>query len=407
MDGLTKIAKKAIIYEMKRNSLLYISDTTLRDGEQMPKGTLFPYEKVEIAKYLEKIGVHSIDAGFPASCYSEIESVRDVAKEVKKPIITALCRAKNEDIDSAYEALKDKAFNRRGVSIFIGSSLQHREHKLNKSKSEIIDLATKAIQYASKYFAIVSFSPEDASRTEPDFLVELYEKAIEAGAGNIGFTDTVGILNPETTREYVLEICERVKNFDKSLFAIHFHNDLGMAVANSLAAIKTGYVDIFQGTLLGVGERAGNASLEQVVLATSLSLDNNYPKKSGIELTGLRDACEIVARYMGIKIPMYQPIVGENIFRTEAGIHQHGILQNPDTYEIYSPNIIGAEREFVLGKHSGSHAVERFLKQNDLNMTNEKFALVYKKFKDYFKSKKSITNDRILRIAREVLADGN
>jgi 2-isopropylmalate synthase len=398
LKGIISLIRKRTIHTMKHSGVLFVSDTTLRDGEQMPGGTLLPAEKVDIALHLEKIGVHSIDAGFPACCEAEVKSIRQIARSVTKPLVTALCRAKTEDVDLAYAALKDLPLQRRGVSIFIGASPIHREAKLGKTRAQIIDIAAETIDYALKHFAIVSFAPEDASRTEIDFLVDLYEAAIAAGAANVGFTDTIGCLDPESTRRYVGEVNARVKQIDKALFAIHFHNDLGMAVANSLTAIRTGCVDIFQGTLLGVGERAGNASLEQVLVAMALG---EYPKKPKVPLGELRPACRTVAAHMGLTVPCYQPVVGENVFRTEAGIHQHGVLLDPATYELIPPEVIGAERELVLGKHSGRHALQSMLAKHGFALSDDELNFVYEEFKGYFEAHKRVATDRILKLASE------
>ena len=398
--------KRRVLRKMKDSGELFVSDTTLRDGEQMAGGTLFPHEKVDIARRLERLGVHSIDAGFPVCCRQEVECVRRVAQSVSKPIVTALCRARKEDVDLAYEALGEKFFTKRGVSIFIGTSPQHRQHKLDKSKGEIVGLAVQAVEYAAKFFPIVSFAPEDASRTEMDFLVELYEKAIDAGATAVGFTDTLGCLTPETAKARVTEISDRVGNIDKVLFGIHFHNDLGLAAANSLAAISTGCVDIFQGTLLGVGERAGNASLEQVILATTLCLDGQFPKKPKVDLRELRPACEAVAKHMGLDIPLCQPVVGHNVFRTEAGIHQHGILRSPETYELYPPETLGRQREIVLGKHSGRHALRNALEEAGLRPDEEQLQRIYVRFKEHFESSKTITVEQVVAIGTQVMGTG-
>jgi len=398
--GIKQIIKRKIIHRIKSSNELLVSDTTLRDGEQMPGGTLFAYEKADIAKYLEKIGVHSIDAGFPICSYDEIESVRKVAEAIRNPIVTALCRAREEDIDSAFDALAEKSVYKKGVSIFIGTSPQHREYKLGKTKNQIIDIMAKNVKYAlERGFEIVSMSAEDASRTELDFLVDFYKKAIEAGAMTIGFPDTLGILDPEKTKRYVEEVNNRLENISEALFAIHFHNDFGMAVANSLAAIKTGYVDIVQGTLLGVGERAGNSSLEQIIMAINCDIGEPYPKKPRVSLKALKPTCEKVAEYMGLEIPLDQPIIGKNIFRTEAGIHKDGIQKNPETYEPFSPEIIGAEREFILGKHSGRHALLKFLEEKGIHLSEEELERFYYEFKSWFSDSKTISQEEILELA--------
>lgn len=401
LKGIIGLIRRRTLHAMKSSGVLYVSDTTLRDGEQMPGGTLLCEEKVEIARHLERIGVHSIDAGFPACGQCEVDSVRQIARAVSKPLVTALCRAKTEDIDLAYEALKELPLNRRGVSIFLGASPLHRRAKLGLSKSQIIDLAARTIDYALNRFPVISFAPEDASRTEIDFLVELYDAAIQAGAANVGFTDTIGCLDPQSTRRYVEEINARVQNIDKALFAIHFHNDLGMAAANSLTAIKTGCVDIFQGTLLGVGERAGNASLEQVLVALRVG---EYPKRPQVDLGQLLPACRALANHMQLPVPPCQPVAGANVFRTEAGIHQHGILLDPGTYELIPPELLGVRRELVLGKHSGRHALRRMLADRGFDLSPQELDAVYEAFKKHFEVHKRIGGDEVAALARRTLA---
>ncbi|MEK6951500.1 MAG: pyruvate carboxyltransferase, partial [Nanoarchaeota archaeon] len=270
--GIFNYTKKQFVHYIKDSDEILVSDTTLRDGEQMP-GVLFtPENKREIADYLTKMGVYSIDAGFPVCSEGERRAIKEIAKSSRgliNPIITTLSRAKREDIDASYETLSSLNRARRGISIFLGSSPQHRK-KLGKEKEEIIEMTRDSINYAKGYFNIISFAPEDASRTELEFLIRLYETAIVAGVSCIGFTDTVGYLTPSKTKEYVNEINRNVTGIEDVLFAIHFHNDLGLAVANSLEAIKTGYVDIFQGTIAGIGERSGNTAIEPVVMALKL-----------------------------------------------------------------------------------------------------------------------------------------
>ncbi len=404
LKSVIQQARKAVIRSMKKKPVLYVSDTTLRDGEQMPGGSLLAAEKVRIARQLEAVGVHSIDAGFPVAGVAEVEGVAMVAAAVKSPVVTALCRARTEDVDAARQALKDKTMRKRGVSIFIGTSPRHRENKLRMSKTEIIDRSLAIVDYAADFFPIISFAPEDASRTEIDFLVELYEKVIDAGVANIGFTDTVGCLNPESTRRYIGEIVDGTPNIDRALLAVHFHNDLGMATANTLAAVRTGCVNIFQGTLLGVGERAGNTSLEQVALAASIEIDGAYPKKPHVDLKALRKACGTVAACMGLSIPPNQPVVGANVFRTESGIHQHGLLSDPQTYELFPPETVGAARELVLGKHSGKHALAHLLKDGGIETVDGELDAIYDCLMSYFRTHKDIAPDAVLAMARDVIA---
>ncbi|MFK7818109.1 MAG: pyruvate carboxyltransferase, partial [Planctomycetaceae bacterium] len=339
--------RHAVISHHRKSGTLLFSDTTLRDGEQMPGATLEPNEKVQIALALEAAGVHSIDAGFPASSEADLLAVQQISAAVRKPVLTALCRTVESDIDAADEALAGRAMHKRGVSLFCGSSPIHREHKLRKSKAEVLELISRTVAYASEKFQVVSFSPEDASRTEVDFLCECYRIAIDAGATTIGFPDTVGVLTPERTSETIRAVQERVPNIDRALLAVHFHNDLGLAVANTLSAISAG-ANVIQCTVNGIGERAGNAALEEVVMALSVNRDQ-YQRKHGIDATKLFSLCLLVADLTGIPIHPTKPIAGANIFATEAGIHQDGLLKNPDTYLPYRPEAVGANGiELVL-----------------------------------------------------------
>ena len=397
MRKLFNYAKKEFIHYLKKNNEILVSDTTLRDGEQMPGVFYTPSQKLEIASYLAQMGVHSIDAGFPICSEGEKQGVKAIASNISRykgirPIITTLSRAKKEDIDASYDCLKNLSKMRRGVSIFLGSSPQHRK-KLGKEKKEILQLATDSINYAKQYFDIISFAPEDASRTELEFLVELYTEAIKAGASNIGFTDTVGILTPEETKSYVTHINKNVKGIEDVLFAIHFHNDLGLAVANSLAAIETGYVNVFQGTIGGIGERSGNTPIEPIVVALNLK---DYPKKTKIKTQMLSGAYNLVKKFSQIPFSPFTPIVGDNIFKTEAGIHQDGILKSPDSYEIFPPEYVGVKkREFAIGKHSGRHAI--FAKLEELECDFKcKEEEIYRDIKDYCDSHGSISDEKLL-----------
>jgi 2-isopropylmalate synthase len=352
----TAAVKRQIIRHHRRSGRIYFSDTTLRDGEQMPGATLEPQEKLEIAKLLESLGIHSLDAGFPASSAADLQAIRMMVPVIQKPILTALCRTVRSDIDLAQQALDGRAPHKRGVSIFCGTSPLHREHKLGKTRSEVLELIAGTIDYAAQRFEVIAFSPEDASRTEHDFLMEVYRTAIDAGATTIGFPDTVGIMNPEQVRETIRHIQDNVPQLDRALLAVHFHNDLGLAVANTLAAVQEG-ANIVQGTINGIGERAGNTALEQVMLAMALH-PQDYGPPAGIELTQLYEVCQRVAALSGIPVPVNQPVAGANIFATEAGIHQDGLLKNIDTYLPYRPALIGGkEIRLVIGRHSGRSAV--------------------------------------------------
>jgi len=386
--------RHAIISAHKRSGTVLFSDTTLRDGEQMPGATLDPPEKLRIAKALEHAGVHSLDAGFPASSEADVEAIRLMIGVVTGPVLTALCRTLNSDIDAADRALDGNPVHKRGVSLFCGTSPLHRLHKLNKSRLEILKIIEDSVAYASSKFRIVAFSPEDASRTEPDFLCQCYKVAIDAGATTIGFPDTVGLLTPEKARDFIRLIQDQVPNLNKALLAVHFHNDLGLAVANTLASIAEG-ANVVQCTVNGIGERAGNAALEEVVMALSLHRDQ-YHRKHRIDTTMLAPLCTLVAELTGVAIPRMKPVGGANIFATEAGIHQDGLLKNPDTYLPFRPETVGGgELQLVLGRHSGRRAVAHRLQCLAINYDETMLASLVEHLKRLPKG--TVINDELLR----------
>lgn len=359
---VTRLVKEQVIRHHKRSGHILFSDTTLRDGEQMPGATLDPDDKLRIAQALEALGIHSLDAGFPASSEADRIAIRKMVPEVPGLVLTALCRTVQGDIDAADEALAGRPVHKRGVSLFCGTSPLHRQFKLQKSEAEILTLITDAVRYAADKFEIVTIGPEDASRTELPFLCQVLRESIDAGATSIGFTDTVGILTPDRTRDMIRHIQDHVPNLEKALFGVHFHNDLGLAVANTLTAIQEG-VNVVQGTINGIGERAGNIPLEEVAIAMDLNRDL-YGPPGRLDMTRLTSVCRLVSELTGIPIPVNKPVAGENLFATEAGIHQDGLLKNPDTYLPYRPERIGAEGiRLILGRHSGRSAVARRLEE--------------------------------------------
>lgn len=364
------VVKQAIISHHRRSGAVLFSDTTLRDGEQMPGATLQPEDKLRIALALEEAGVHSLDAGFAASSRSEIEAIQQMVGKVKTPVITSLCRTVKSDVDAADEALAGHPPHKRGVSLFVGTSPLHRQYKLQKSKAEVLSLISNAVGYAAEKFEIVAFSPEDASRTDLGYLVEVYREAIDAGATTIGFPDTLGVCTPEKARHFLRHIQDNVANIDRVLTAVHFHNDLGLAVANTLACIEEG-ANVVQCTVNGIGERAGNACLEEVAMALALNQDQ-YGREATIDLTKLYALSHLVAELTGCPLAFNKPISGRTIFATEAGIHQDGLLKNIDTYLPYRPEMVGAKGvELVLGRHSGRSAVVYRLQQLGLPLTDD------------------------------------
>jgi 2-isopropylmalate synthase len=370
-----RLVKPLVISHHKRSGAVLFSDTTLRDGEQMPGATLEPEDKLRIALALEEAGIHSIDAGFAASSENDVKAMQMMIGKVKRPVLTSLCRTVRGDVDAADRALSGQPGHKRGVSLFCGTSPLHRKDKLQKSKKEILELIVDAVGYASGKFPVVAFSPEDASRTEIEYLCECYTKAIEAGATTIGFPDTVGILTPEKARDFIRQIQDKVPNIDKALLAVHFHNDLGLAVANTLACIEEG-ANVVQCTVNGIGERSGNASLEEVVMALTLHQDQ-FQRTHKIDTTKLAPLCHLVAELTGIRLSPQKPIGGANIFATEAGIHQDGLLKNPDTYLPFRPETVGESGiKLVLGRHSGKKAVAHRLQQLGFDATDAQIGTV-------------------------------
>jgi len=397
---VTGVVKQAIIRHHKNSGVVLFSDTTLRDGEQMPGATLEPDDKVRIALALEEAGVHSLDAGFPASSPADVEAIRRMIGVVKKPVLTALCRTVRGDVDAADEALDGNPTNKRGVSLFCGTSPLHRQHKLQKSEAEVLKIITDSVAYASEKFEIVAFSPEDASRTELPYLCQCYREAIAAGATTIGFPPTVGILTPEKARDFIRAIQDNVPNLDKALLAVHFHNDLGLAVANTLACVAEG-ANVVQCTINGIGERAGNASLEEVAIALALHPDQ-YGVEFKLDTTKLHPLCQLVSELTNLPLPRNKPVGGENIFATEAGIHQDGLLKNPDTYLPFRPEKVGASGlKLVIGRHSGRRAVSHRLHELGYELSEEQVLAVLQAIKDVPKDA-HITDELLMQFASRV-----
>ena len=368
LDAKRKMAAQALVRHVRRKGEVLISDTTLRDGEQMPGVSLTPEQKLQIAKALEKVGVHSIDGGFAASSDADFEALRLIAREAGDLVVMSLSRAIRSDIDAADRALAGRAPHKRGISIFLGVSPVHREYKLRKTPEEILALIQESVAYAAERFQIIAFAPEDASRTEKDFLCECYSAALDAGATSVAFPDTVGILTPELAREFIRTIREKVEGLSHALLAVHFHNDLGLALAITLAAVSEG-VDIAQCTIAGLGERAGNVALEEVALALRLHKEQ-YQRETKIDLTAIAELGKLVSDLSGIAPAPTKPILGANIFATEAGVHQDGILKNPETYLPYNPEIVGHRSgvRLVIGKHSGKGALAHRLEKLGLSL---------------------------------------
>jgi 2-isopropylmalate synthase len=367
--------------------VITIFDTTLRDGEQTPGVNLETSEKVEIAQALAKLKVDVIEAGFPIASPGDFAAVSAVAAQVKGPVITALARAGQKDIQTAAEALK-KA-ERPRIHTFIATSDIHLAYKLKMTREQVLAEAEAAVRFARKFVEDVEFSAEDASRSDWDYLCRVYAAAIRAGATVINVPDTVGYTTPGEFGALIRYIREHVPDIEKAAISVHCHDDLGLAVANSLAAIENGATQI-ECCINGLGERAGNASLEEVVMAL-VTRGEFYQAATAIDSRNIYRTSRLVSTLAGIVVPPNKAIVGDNAFAHESGIHQHGVLNNTLTYEIMSPELVGVSRNsIVLGKHSGRHAFEERLKSMSYDLDSETVTMLFTKFKDLADRKKTV-----------------
>jgi 2-isopropylmalate synthase len=367
-----------------------IFDTTLRDGEQSPGASMNTAEKLRLAKQLEKLGVDVIEAGFPAASEGDFEAVAAIAKALKKVQVTGLARASRPDIDRAWEAVKHAAHPR--IHTFIATSDIHLKYKLKMSREEVITAAVDAVRHARSYTDNVEFSAEDGSRSDRDFLCQVFEAAIAAGATTINLPDTVGYAVPDEFSDMVRYIREQTPNIDQAVFSVHCHNDLGLATANTLAAIQAGARQA-EVTINGIGERAGNTSLEEIVMALH-TRQNHMQLNCGIKTEHIYASSRLVSMITGIMVQPNKAIVGANAFAHEAGIHQDGILKNPMTYEIMQPETIGLNHnKLVLGKHSGRHALHDHLKDLGYELSEEELNIVFKQFKELADKKKHIVDE--------------
>lgn len=364
-------------------------DTTLRDGEQTPGVNFNTQEKIQLALQLESWGVDVIEAGFPITSEGDFQAVQAIAKVLNTTTVAALARCNKKDIDRAVEALSES--DNKQLHIFLATSPIHRESKLNKSKEEILAIIEEHVSYAAKFFKKLQFSPEDATRTEWDFLAEAVETAIQAGATIINIPDTVGYTNPEEFGALFRYLRQHVPSFDQAIFSSHCHDDLGMAVANSLAAIENG-ADRVEGTVNGIGERAGNASLEEIAVALYIRKDH-YKATCNIQLDKTKQTSDLVSRLSGMPVPRNKAITGANAYAHESGIHQDGVLKNPETYEIITPQLVGVpSNDLPLGKLSGRHAFTDRLTNLGYDMSDEDVVnTAFGKFKDLADKKKSVT----------------
>src|ERR1700676_5421866 len=364
-----------------------IFDTTLRDGEQAPGCSMTQPEKLRVARALAELGVDVIEAGFPAASRGDWEAVNAVAREVQGPVIAGLARCSREDIELAARALTDAPRHR--LHVFLATSAIHRQHKLHMAQEQILRLAVEGVSIAREYCDDVEFSPEDASRTELDFLAQVVEAVVAAGATTINIPDTVGYTVPDEFGELFRYLRQHVRGIDKVTLSVHCHDDLGMAVANSLTAVVAGVRQI-ECTINGIGERAGNCSLEEVVmaLATRAAFFN---LKTNVNTSRLYPTSRLVSSITGMPIPRNKAVIGENAFAHEAGIHQHGMLKHHSTYEILRPEDVGLSRShLVLGKHSGRHAFRERVSALGFELDELEFNRVFEEFKALADKKKEL-----------------
>ena len=397
MDRYNKVLcfmriEKVAIMEQNR---VYFFDTTLRDGEQTPGVSLQTPEKIEIAKGLVRLGIDVIEAGFPAASPGDFEAVQTIAREVKGATICGLARANEKDVQKVADALKDAERSR--LHVFIATSEIHMKYKLKMTRQEVLDRVKSILEFAKGKFDEIEFSGEDAARSDLDFLCEVFGVAIAGGATIINVPDTVGYMNPNEFGDKIRYIKEHTPGIENAIISVHCHDDLGLANANTLAAIKAGARQV-EGTINGLGERAGNVAIEEVVMALKTRHDYFDDLQVNIDTKQFTKVSKLVSRLTGVVVPPNKPIVGSNAFAHESGIHQHGMMSNPETYEIMTPESVGAEKtDLVLGKHSGRHAfADHLAKLGFQSFTEEKINDLFGKFKELADRKKQVYDDDIV-----------
>ena len=378
-----------------------IFDTTLRDGEQSPGFSMTAGEKVEMARQLARLGVDIIEAGFPISSPGEFEAARRVAREVSGPTICVLARTASQDIERAWEAVRDAG--RPRIHTFIATSPIHMARKLRMSPAAVLETAAEAVRLARSVAPEVEFSAEDATRSEVDFLCRVFEAAIKAGATIINIPDTVGYAQPDEFGELVRTLIERVPGMDRVTVSVHCHNDLGVATANTLAGIRAGARQV-EGTVNGIGERAGNVALEEVIMALRTRPDR-YGLTAGVDTTQIFATSRLLCALTGIDVQPNKAVVGANAFAHEAGIHQHGVLADRRTYEIMTPESVGLPtNRLVLGKHSGRHALAAVLEAAGFRLSREDLDRAYRRFKDVADRKKTVLPEEVVALVEEDFA---
>ncbi len=364
-----------------------IFDTTLRDGEQSPGCSMNQVEKIEMAKQLERLGVDIMEAGFAASSPGDFNSVKAIAETMKTCTVASLARALEGDIERAAESVRNAVSPR--IHTFIATSPIHMQYKLQMEPDAVIESAVNAVKYAKKFVSDVEFSAEDATRSEVDFLAKIFDRVIKAGATTINIPDTVGYTTPDEYYEFLTAIREKCPAMDNVTMSVHCHNDLGLAVANSIAAVRAGATQL-ECTVNGIGERAGNAALEEIAMALHTRRDR-YQVQTNINTKEIMRSSRLLTRITGVKVQPNKAIVGENAFAHEAGIHQDGVLKNKATYEIMTPESIGiTEKSLVLGKHSGKAALKARIEELGYEINEKELKVAFKKFKELADRKKNV-----------------
>jgi 2-isopropylmalate synthase len=379
-----------------------IFDTTLRDGEQSPGASMNQAEKVEVARALAALGVDVIEAGFPIASPGDFEAVRAIAMDVTGATVCALARCNDRDIDRAWEALEFAQSPR--IHVFLATSAIHREHKLKMTRAQIVERAVESVRRAKSYCPDVEFSPEDAARTEVDFLCEVVEAAIAAGATTVNIPDTVGYATPTHYAGVIKTLRERVSNINDAIISVHCHNDLGLAVANSLAACEVGARQV-ECTINGIGERAGNAALEEIVMALKTRYDY-YGLTTNIKTERLYPLSRMISTITGLTVQRNKAIVGRNAFAHEAGIHQDGMLKERSTYEIMRPEEVGVPKtDLVLGKHSGRHALRDRVEELGYHLSDPQLEVLFTDFKALADKKKEVYDEDLIVLIEKNIQD--
>jgi len=372
---------------------VHIFDTTLRDGEQAPGAAMTREQKLHVARLLDRMKVDIIEAGFPVSSAGAFNAVHTIAEQMEHSTVAALSRAVREDIDASVQALKPARQAR--IHTFISTSPLHMHYKLQLTPEQVYERVIDSVTYARRFCDDVEWSCEDGTRSDRDFLCRCFEAAIAAGANTVNIADTVGFITPEEFFELITNLRNRVPGMEKVRFSVHCHDDLGMAVANSLSAVHAGARQI-ECTINGVGERAGNASLEEVVMALKVRSEA-YRAHTMVDTSVLTELSKSVSEYTGFAVPPNKAVVGLNAFAHESGIHQHGVIMHRNTYEIIDPaDVGGGESSLVMGRHSGRHALQLKLRQYGHDLGDNAFEDVYRRFKQIADSRKAISDEDIL-----------